>query len=235
MKWNTAISTTKEGQLVVRGISLSELVRDHSFSEVSFLLLSGRLPSDTEQKLFDMMLVSMSEHGVQAPSAFSARVSASVGNPLHVAIAAGILATGDHHGGAIEAAAQYFQAKTSVEKVLAERSRFPGYGHKVYKDADPRAQQLLQAATELGIAGVHVEQARLIEKELAVATGKHLPLNIDGAIAALMLELGLDPHLGKPLFAFGRMPGMMAHALEEIQNEKPYRRLDDEDITYTGS
>jgi citryl-CoA lyase len=233
MKWNTAISKHEEGALSIRGVSHASLMQEHSFSEAAFLLLSGHLPSSDERAVFDAMLVSSIEHGVEAPSAFSARVSASVGNPLHIATAAGILATGDHHGGAIEAAADYFKKGTSAKEVLDAGAKYPGFGHKLYKDLDPRAQLLLSIAEKHGFAREYVTHARAVETELR-ELGKPLPLNIDGALAALMLELGLSPRLGKALFVFARMPGIIAHSLEEVENEKPYRRISDTDVTYTG-
>lgn len=234
MTWNTAISTSKDGELFVRGTALSTLIKERTFSEVAFLLLAGRLPTERECRLFDAMLVAAAEHGVAAPSAYAARVSASTGNPLHIAAAAGILSIGDHHGGAVEEAARLFANRTSAQEVIASGKRFPGFGHKVYTEVDPRAELLCALADDLSLAGEHVAHARKIHAELQQETGKTLPLNIDGALAALMLELSLDYRLGKALFAFARMPGMLAHALEEVQNEKPYRRLSDTDITYTG-
>ena len=59
-------------------------------------------------------------------------------------------------------------------------------------------------------------------------------MNIDGAMAALMLELGFDPLFGKAFFAFARFPGLIAHVYEEATNEKPYRRFHEEDVEYIG-
>lgn len=234
MKWNTHISTDKDGERVIRGEALSSLVKDHTFTEAIFLLLAERLPNSHERRVFDAMLVAGCEHGVEVPSAFSARVSASVGNPLHVAVAAGILSTGDFHGGAIEEAALFFEKKIPVSDVLAKGKRFPGFGHKVYKDADPRAELLFEIAKEEGIGIEEIAYARSIETDLEAQSGKHFPINIDGALAALMLGLGLPPALGKPLFVLSRLPGMIAHAHEEQVNEKPYRRFGADDVTYTG-
>lgn len=234
MKWNTKISTDKAGERFIRGESLSSLMSEHTFTETIFLLLAERLPNPHERRVFDAMLVAGCEHGVEVPSAFSARVSASVGNPLHVAVASGILSTGDHHGGAVEAAATLLQQKTPVSMVLAEGKRFPGFGHKIYKDKDPRAELLFTIATEEGIATEHIAYIRSIEKDLEEQSGRHFPINIDGALAALILGLGLSPALGKSLFVLSRLPGMIAHAHEEQVNEKPYRRFDAEDVTYTG-
>ena len=76
MKWNTAISAHKNGELYVRGEALASLMQKHTFPEAAFLLFGNRLPNKDELTLFNMILVSCIEHGVEAPSAFSARVSA---------------------------------------------------------------------------------------------------------------------------------------------------------------
>lgn len=238
MKWKTAISTHKDGELYARGVALSALIEKHTFSEAVFLMLAGRMPTAPEKEIFDAMLVSMVEHGVEVPSAFAPRVSISAGNSMNAALAAGALATGDWHGGAIEKAAHMLAsektAKEIVADVLARKERLSGYGHKVYKDVDPRVEQLVAKAKTVGLpGGTSIEKALAIRDELRAA-GKELPLNIDGAIAALMCELGLDWRLGKALFVLGRMPGMIAHAHEEMLREKPYRRFEAEDVEYDG-
>jgi citryl-CoA lyase len=238
MKWKTAISTTKDKKLYLRGESLLSLMEKNSFSEVIFLLLLSRLPSQKEKTLFDMLLVSSVEHGVEVPTAFVPRVSASVGNPMNAAMAAGLLAMGDSHGGAAEACANMLMSKDSAEEIVASAratgAKIPGFGHAIYKDSDPRAELLLTKAKKLGLAGTHVAKVRAIEKEIEKQFKKSLPLNVDGAIAALMLELGFDARLGKALFGLSRISGMIAHAHEEMQNEKPYRRFDEGDVEYTG-
>lgn len=238
MKWRTAISTNKNGELYVRGESLESLIEKHSFTEAVFLLLKGSLPNEKEKKILDAILVAMCEHGIAAPSTFVARVAISTGNPFNSALAAGILAIGDYHGGAIEKCAYYLQsgerAQNIVENVLKDGGRIPGYGHKMYKDSDPRTQTLFKKATELGFNRMYVVRALEIENELHSQTGKKLPLNIDGAVAAIMSEIGIDWKLGKALFVLGRLPGLIAHTYEEMTQEKPYRRLEENDVEYTG-
>lgn len=239
MKFKTAISTQKDGELYIRGYALSKLLQEQTFSGVAFLLVAKRLPSEAECKLFDLMLISAAEHGVAAPSAYSARVSASVGNPLNAALAAGLLATGEHHGGAVEALAKLLQSKESpaeiVSALLKENRRLPGFGHKVYKDVDPRAERLFAQAQTLGIAGTYAARARELQAEYAKQTGKHLLVNIDGALAALCCELDIPWRLANVVFLLGRVAGMTAHVGEEWESEKPYRRLEDDEVEYTGA
>ncbi len=238
IKWKTAISTHKEGELYVRGYALADLIDKHSFTEAVFLLLAGKMPNEKEIKLLDAILVSCAEHGVEAPSAFSARVSISTGNSFHTALAAGILAIGEWHGGALEKAAEYLQSEKTpahiVREVRKSGGRLAGLGHKIYKDKDPRAELLFVKANVLGFSGTYVERMHELQHELEKQSGKKLPINIDGAIAALISELGFDWRLGKAIFVLGRLPGMIAHAHEEMVHEKPYRRFSEEDVEYVG-
>lgn len=238
MKWHTAISTQKNGELYIRGRSLAGLIEKHSFTEAIFLLLKGSMPNEKERAMLDVILVAMCEHSIATPSAFVARAAISTGNPFNAALAAGILAIGDYHGGAIERCAQLLQsgkdAHTIVENVLKNSGRMPGYGHKLYKDEDPRTQIIIKKARELDFYGKYITVALKIENELHSQTDKKLPLNIDGAVAAIMSELNIDWRLGKALFCLGRLPGLIAHTYEELTREKPYRRLEESDIEYDG-
>ena len=238
-KWRTKISQHKDGKFYVRGLSLEELIQKHTFTEVIFLLLKGNLPNEKEAKMLDAILVASAEHGIHAPSAFVTRAAASTGNPMNAALAAGILTVGEWHGGAVEKCAQMLQSEKSAEEIVREvikdKEKLAGYGHKAYKDEDPRTVAIFVKAKELGLSQKYIDKAVAIQQEFEKQSGKKLPINIDGAIAAIISELGFDWRLGKAVFALGRMPGMIAHAHEEIVNERPYLRLEEEDVEYTGS
>ena len=79
-----------------------------------------------------------------------------------------------------------------------------------------------------------MKKALKLEHFLKLRTKKVLPINIDGALAALFLELGFDWRLARGFFILSRVAGLVAHAHEEAVNEKPYRRLSDEDVEYVG-
>ena len=236
MKWKTAISRHDGDKTFVREKKLSSLVGKTTFSEATFLVLRGRKPNKKEGVLFDALLVSAIEHGIETPSAYVARTAVSTGNEMHTALAAGILSFGKWHGGAVEEAAKLFarpeDAATLVNMFLVRKEKLPGFGHKLYKEKDPRAQALLALGEKLLSRHKHTDKARGIENELEKQSGKKLPINIEGAMGACMLELGFDPLIGKALFAFARTPGLIAHIHEEALYEKPYRRLLSEDIEY---
>ncbi len=241
-KWKTGISTHKNGELHVRGEKLIDMIGKASFADTAFFVMSGRMPNKKESVMWNAILTAAVEHGVEAPSAFVARTVASTGNQFNAALAAGVLAMGNWHAGAIEKCAEILQtaiadkksAKSIAYETISKGERLSGYGHKVYKDADPRTAKILEVAKKNKFEGAHIKLALEIEKHLEKESGKHLPLNIDGIIAAVISDLGLDWRIGKGIFAYARMPGLIAHIHEEMVNEKPYRRLEEDDVEYTG-
>jgi citrate synthase len=97
----------------------------------------------------------------------------------------------------------------------------PGLGHRLY-DEDPRATALFAMAERYGKAGPGV--AFMHDLRTAVAeTVKLLPINVDGAIAGVLHDLGYPPPAAKLLFIVGRSAGLAAHVLEEYTRERPMR------------
>lgn len=229
MEIHTEISTTRDGRHRIRGQDLSDLINHRSLSELVFLLWRGDFPTQKERSLLESMFVAVVEHGVASPSIYVPRVVASTGNPLNAALAAGVLTIGETHGGAVEAAALMLASEQSAEEIVAERLAekrvVPGLGHKVYTAEDPRAVALFNKAKSLGFPCRAFEKAYAIEASLERAKGKKLPLNVDGAIAACLLELRFDPHYGKAFFIVPRLVGMAAHVIEERTQGGSYRRL----------
>lgn len=236
MKFHTKISKTKDGKHSIKGYDLVDLIKTKSLSDVAFLLLRGDLPKENEKKLLEAMLVASAENGIEAPSIFVPRVVVSSGNDMHVALAAGMLSIGEKHGGAAQNAAKFFaDHKDESSKTIIEEHKndiIPGFGHKIYKEEDPRAKALYEKTKELGFSCKFFDFAYNIGKELENKKGKKLPLNIDGALACCMLELGFDQELGKAIFLISRIVGMSAHILEEMKQGNSYYRLNETDISY---
>lgn len=230
MHIKTDISDSHDNEHFIRGMPLVNLIRHHSFVETLFLLLRASMPTKAEETLLNALLVSAVEHDIEAPSLFTPRVSTSVGNAPQAALAAGILAIGPSHGGAGWEAAQLLASPETpqeiVRKYLEAHTPIPGYGHRVYKDADPRVTILEEKTHASGITGTHFERARAIEQELEKQKGKHVPLNIDGAFAACILDLGFAPEVALEFFILARVAGMSAHINEERQQHNPYYRLE---------
>jgi citrate synthase len=86
----------------------------------------------------------------------------------------------------------------------------------------------------LGIAGEYVEMAKAIEGSIEKSSGKRLPINVDGAIAALLCEMEFPPELANAFFIMARIPGLVAHVYEEQTRMKPMRHINSKDHEYDG-
>jgi citrate synthase len=222
----------------VRGYEIAELMQKASFTEMVFLLHRGRLPNGAEKKLLDAILIAVADHGAGAPSCAAARLAAS-GNrqSLSAAVAAGLLAIGDEHGGAGSACMEMIAsglrlarkesitileaAQRTVAEAKAAGRRLPGLGHRVHK-IDPRTEVLFSLANAEGVAGDGIRFMRAVESAAEQAI-KPLPLNIDGALAAVLHDLGFAPAFGKLVFIAGRAAGLTAEVAEEYEREKAMR------------
>ena len=236
--WRTSIVDARNGQIRIRGYDVSALMTGRTFTDTIFLLHQGRLPSVAERALLDAILTGVADHGSGAPSCAAARLAIS-GNrqSLSAAVAAGLLAVGDDHGGAglgcmeliaegvalaaaesigIEAAAHRL-----VERVRAQNRRLPGFGHRVHT-TDPRTGILFDLARSGGIAGDGITFVEAAEKA-AASLIKPLPINIDGALAAVLHDMGFTPAFGRFVFLIGRVAGLTAEVAEELAREKPMR------------
>jgi len=228
---STAISTSNETTILVRGRDLTqELIGHIGFTEHFWLLLTGTPPTAAQRRILDACLVAIAEHGL-VPSVQVGRMTlAAAPEALQGAVAAGILGCGSVVLGSSEAAGQFFAAiaariaggeanaqaaKTVLLEYRAGRRPIPGFGHPLHKGFDPRAQRLFDLAAEVGSVGPHIEIAREVERLLPELLGKPLALNVSGAIPAVLLDAGypLAALKGVPILA--RTAGLIAHLLEE--------------------
>ncbi len=243
--WKTAITDIGPGKIRVRGYAIGDIMENLSYAEAVYLILKGQLPTKAEAALMNAILVSSIDHGASPPSVLGTRTVLSGGNSLNAAIAGGVLVIGDSHGGAIEQAAKHFQdwakkegdvaglADQMVDWMKEKRIRMPGFGHRLH-NVDPRTGKLFEIAARNGYSGRHIELCKALEKALAAKTGKPLPINVDGAIAAVISDMGFDWRLGKGFFIISRVPGLLAHAYEEMTREKPMRPLGPPPYEYDG-
>lgn len=240
MKVVTRISHVTREHETVRGRELAGLIGNRGFAETAWFVLRGGFPTPERLKLFEAALVAAVDHGAAPASSIATRVVASAGNDVRVALAAGLLAQGDLHGGAIEGAARFLAAHAGAADaaalVAAEKAagrRIPGFGHRILA-IDRRSGVLLDLARSLGLHGAHCEIAARLEKALEGAASKPIPLNIDGAMAAVLLDLGFSPDHLRGLFALARLPGLLAQAVEETAAGGGPRRLSEDEIEYVG-
>src|SRR5438046_6881538 len=237
---------------MVRGYHLDEMMGRLSFADAVYLLLMGELPSPAIGRMLNAVLVSSLDHGVTPPSTLAARHVATTGAPLKDCVAAGILAFGPRHGGDIESCMRFLdgglslmrggltqqQAADAIAGDCVKANEVPpGFGHR-FHTRDPRAARLFQMALELEVEGEHVRLIRACERSLDADKerfGRPLPVNVDGAIAAISADLGFAYELGNAIFPISRLPGLIAHAHEERTRQSPMRQIDPKDHTYDGA
>ena len=245
--WRTAITCIEPNKILVRGYPLDEIMGRLTFGETIYLLLMGEVPSPAIGSLMEAILVSFIDHGTTPPSTLAARNTATTGAPLRACVSAGVLGFGRYHGGDIETCMQFLdaglelvrrrQSYQQAAQAIIKRWRdagepLPGFGHR-FHSRDPRAARLFQMALELEVEGSHVQMIRAVEVVLAGAS-EPLPVNIDGAIAAVCGDIGIPAGIANALFIISRVPGITAQAQEEIARERPMRRIDPKEHIYDG-
>jgi citrate synthase len=225
MGWSSA------DRIVVRGRDLpSEILGKLNLGDMAFLELTGRTPSAAESKMFNALAVTLVEHGV-TPSALAARLT-YLGAPeaLQAAVAAGLCGLGSVFVGSTEGCARMLRealpdpraksnlallARRIVAGYRARKQSVPGVGHPVHKPLDPRVPRLFQLARECGFHGKYVELIQRVQAEAERVSGKTLPLNATGAIAAILCEMGLDWRIARGIGVMARAVGLVGHLLEE--------------------
>ena len=251
-RWQSSLTEISPNKILIRGYPLDEMMGRLGFAEAVYLLLMGELPTASIGRMLNAVLVSSIDHGVTPPSTLAARNVATSGAPLKDCVAAGILAFGPHHGGDIESCMRFLDggltmmrvgqtihqaADAIVRECIVSNEVPPGFGHR-FHTRDPRAARLFQMALELELEGEHVRLIRATERALDAHTahfGRPLPVNVDGAIAAISADLGFAYELGNAIFLISRLPGLIAHAHEERTRQHPMRQIDPKDHDYDGA
>jgi len=236
--WKTALTDVGKDAVRIAGYDIVDLMASRTFTDTLFLLHRGRLPGAAERRLLDAALVAVSDHGPSSPCAAASRMVATANRAApEAAVAAGVLAIGDAHGGAGLACMQVIArgldlaqreglsideaAARTVAAFRERRERLPGIGHRRHA-ADPRTRALFALARECGVDGEGIAFISAVEKAVAEII-KPMPINVDGALAAVLHDLGFPPVFGKLLFIVGRVAGLTAHVMEEYTREKAMR------------
>jgi len=185
---------------------------------------------------------------------------ASTGSPLNTCVSGGLMAFGKHHAGALEQCMKLLQetVKNSVEKeagtgemttgtiespkdvkimayqlveeFLENNKKIPGYGHR-YHEEDPRAPRLLELAKEYGLYGIHTQLAMALQEILFER--KNILMNVDGANAGILSDMGFKWQIGAGIFMIGRLPALISHVNEEQMQESPFRKfIESDEICY---
>ncbi len=238
-EFTTRVSSVEPGRVLIRGYSHEDVMRRLPFAEATFLTIVGRLPTSAEARVTGSMLVSLLDHGFVAATVSAARYIAS-GNPEFVpAVAGGLLAAGRNtlspeHSYRLIGSALDLQGRRGLSPAEAAAAvvaewreagrRIPGLGHPVHKTGDFRAEVLFELADAEGVSGAAVAMLRAIHAAVLEQTGRAtLPVNIDGCLAALGMDLGLSALQVTAFALIAVMPGLTAHVIEEIAEGRPLR------------
>jgi len=241
--WTTGISRAEAGRIWVRGYPLEEIVEKLSYAEATWLLLRGELPTKQQAAIWELTLKIAMDQQFISSAACAARFVAS-GHPESPipGVAAGILAHGSVTGSPRPAAEMIYQtfalmqreglsreaaAERAIESYLTRGEPVPGFGHPIHKRAEPRAELLRRKVRELGGWGEKAQLFEAIHEALRRRTGKDLPINLAGMIAAVYCELGFDPIEIEALAAVGYGYAIVAHVVEEIREGVPLRIIPD--------
>jgi citrate synthase len=194
-------------------------------------LLQGKHPDEVTERVFDVALILHAEHELNA-STFAARVIAATLSDFHSAITGALGALfGPLHGGANSGAIKMLReigtpdkAEAWVKAALGRRERIMGFGHRVYKTLDPRADELKKMSKALAAkqgdmslyeSSVDIERVMLSEKKLYP--------NVDFYSASTYTALGIPGPLFTPIFAVSRIAGWSAHVLEQYAHNRLIR------------
>ena len=215
--------------IYVRGRDLADELMGHvSFTQMIAITLTGRLPEARDERLLDAVLVSLVDHGVNSSSLVTRLTYRAAPDSLQGAVAAGVLNAGDRVLGAMENCGRMLSegllgngedsvdtARRIVATYRNEGVPVPGLGHLLHKSGDPRATRLLDMAEEVGRRGGYIQLLEAVAAELNESVGRPVPINVTGAIAAVLLELGFDWHILRGFALMSRVVGLVAHVDEE--------------------
>ncbi len=220
-----AFSRIREGKEPVapqKGVSIA-----HNF----LYMLSGNEPSDVAVKALDQALVLHADHELNA-STFAARVTVATLSDIYSGITSAIGALkGPLHGGANEAVmvmleeiGSFANVEGYINNALANKQKIMGFGHRVYKNGDPRAKHLQKMSRELGKLRGNMELYEMSVKIEELVTGqKGLKPNVDFYSASVYTALEIPRDLFTPIFAISRLSGWSAHILEQYQDNRLIR------------
>ncbi len=250
--FTSTISGDVAGEPTILGQNLTTVAQDHSLAWIAGSLWLGRpLQSKVTEKVLDLSLRLLVDHGPYVSGAVNTMIAARAGKDLVSSLVAGLLTIGPRFGGAINGAAKIWFDSVStnlypdqlVEDFAAKKEYLPGIGHRKYRmdTPDPRVKLLKDLVSD--ISHPHLDFALEIEK---ITTGKkpNLILNVDGTLAAILLDLLVtEEHLTKDeiksliqaeffnaLFVASRSIGFIAHYLDQKRLGEPLFRLPDNQV-----
>ncbi|WP_322903426.1 citrate/2-methylcitrate synthase [Paenibacillus sp. SGZ-1009] len=216
------IGAGQEPVAPLQGVSIA-----HNF----LYMLTGQEPDQVAVKALDQALVLHADHELNA-STFAARVTVATLSDIYSGVTSAIGALkGPLHGGANEAVMKMLEEigspdnlETYIQSKLDNKEKIMGFGHRVYKNGDPRAKHLQQMSRELGELNNDLTLYNMsVRIEEIITERKGLKPNVDFYSASMYTMLGIPRNLFTPIFAISRVSGWSAHILEQYENNRIIR------------
>lgn len=230
----TSICTSDADSITVRGLDLCEdIIGKIDFTSYFWMLVTGSLPTPKQLFFCNAVLAAIAEHGLVPSVAASRMTYAAAPEAFHGAVAAGLLGCGSVVLGSAEVAGRFYAdcvtqanepgaiaaevAKENIRALRTDKKAIPGFGHPQHSGGDPRANLLLRLAEEHNIVGKHIEMLYVILDILPETLGRALPINVNGAIPAVMLDVGFPLSALKGISLLARTASIIAHLQEETE------------------
>ena len=221
---------------------------DEPFSHWLYRVFTDDAVVHTERaRMLEALVVASTDHGFTPPSTQTCVLAASTRVPYEVAVAMGVGAISDVHGGASRQAAEFYAhflhkarnqgtdrsdvLEALMRETLSRGRRIPGLGHRIHT-ADPRCDALWSVAEETGVAAECVQASMRASNIFSRVRETTLPMNVDGAIGAIVADMGLPPIVGTLVFVLGRVAGLSAHYFEEVNTFPPMRWINFAEAVY---
>jgi len=242
----SSISKEIDGEIAYNGKKITDIISNQEGigKVIGYLWFKKDIPKRLE-KFLELIIVVLADHGPNVSGAHNAIVASRAGKDIISSLASGLLTIGPRFGGAIDDAMRNWRYAVknniSPKDFISMYKIIPGIGHRVKSKFNPdKRVEIIKSY----ITGIHMNFALDVEKETLKKSEK-LILNVDGAIAAALLDLFVESNfsdqeidefvelgIGNGLFALARSIGIIGHAIDQKRLKQPLYRHPDDDILY---
>ncbi len=240
----TTISDDRGDEPLYEGYPASELINaGYDIPHIIGLLWDKRLISKQEAEVIRRIIMLSADHGPCVSGALATILAACAGIGLSQSVAAGMIMIGPRFGGAVTDAGKWFKYaidnNMSVEEFLAYMKKnvgpVPGIGHRVksLRNPDKRVKELVGYVKSLNISTPHLDFALEVEK-ITAAKKDNLILNVDGTMAAVLVDLGFPVDTLNGFFILARTIGMIGHWCDQKRQGSRLIRLFDYLVNYAA-
>jgi ATP-citrate lyase alpha-subunit len=240
----TTISDDRGDEPLYDGYPASELInKGYEIPHVIGLLWDKRLISKQEAEIIKRIIMLSADHGPCVSGALATIIAACAGIGLSQAVAAGMIMIGPRFGGAVTDAGRYFKYaidnKMTVDQFLTHMKKtvgpVPGIGHRIksVRNPDKRVKELVSYVKSLRIPTPHLDFALEVEK-VTSAKKENLILNVDGTMAAVLVDLGFPVDSLNGFFVLSRTIGLIGHWIDQKRQESRLIRLFDYLVNYAA-